>query len=151
MKGFYSLVEYYARDLNAYYDAIAVGPSHNYYEGRAQADITAWIEYFCVGMADAFEAVRKQTREEAKGGKKDQSLLLRQLDSRQRQVLTLFQISEKITANQVGDLLALKPRTARELCLKWVDSDFLVVSDPAKKSRRYEIGSKYAVLVKLSK
>ena len=40
LKGLYSLEEYYARNLTAYYNAISVGPSHNYYLGRAEADIT---------------------------------------------------------------------------------------------------------------
>jgi len=49
LKGLYSLEEYYARSLNRYYDALTIGPSHNYYEGRAKADITTWAEYFCEG------------------------------------------------------------------------------------------------------
>ena len=46
LKGLYSLEEYYARDLVVYYEAISIGPSHNYYLGRAETDITKWIEYF---------------------------------------------------------------------------------------------------------
>src|SRR5437016_3762298 len=63
LKGLYSLEEYYARDLAAYYDALTVGPSHNYYLGRAHADVTKWIDYFCEGMADSFEAVNRCTEE----------------------------------------------------------------------------------------
>src|SRR6185369_13798995 len=59
LKGLYSLEEYYARDLGAYYKALTVGPSHNYYEGRAKADITEWVEYFCEGVALSFESVRR--------------------------------------------------------------------------------------------
>jgi Fic family protein len=146
LKGFYSLEEYYARDLTAYYDAIAVGPSHNYYEGRAEADITGWVEYFCIGMAESFNAVQRKAKAEARSGKKDQSQLLRRLDLRQRQVLTLFEDADKITANQVAKLLRLKPRTAREICQKWTEVGFFVVADPAKKSRHYSIGKEYASL-----
>jgi Fic family protein len=49
LKGLYSLEEYYARNLGAYYEAISVGKSHNYYMGRAEADITKWVEYFVEG------------------------------------------------------------------------------------------------------
>lgn len=143
LKGFYSLEEYYARDLSAYYEAISVGPSHNYYEGRAKADITAWIEYFCVGMAESFEAVRKRAREAARDGEKDQAHLLRQLDPRQRQALRLSADSENITAAQVAKLLGIRPRTARDLCQKWVEAGFLVVTDPAKKSRKYHLAKPY--------
>ena len=46
LKGLYSLEEYYVRNLGAYYEAISIGVSHNYYRGRAEADITKWVEYF---------------------------------------------------------------------------------------------------------
>lgn len=52
LKGIYSLEEYYATNLQAYYNALTVGEPHNYYIGREQADITGWIAYFCGGMAD---------------------------------------------------------------------------------------------------
>ncbi|MFA4956642.1 MAG: hypothetical protein WC556_06670 [Candidatus Methanoperedens sp.] len=35
-----------ARDLESYYGSLAVHPHHNYYEGRAEADLTQWLEYF---------------------------------------------------------------------------------------------------------
>src|SRR5207248_2347308 len=87
LKGLYSLEEYYARDLSAYYEALAVGPSHNYYQGRAEADITAWVEYFCAGMAESFESVRRRAQEAADRGTKDDSAALRRLDPRQRRAL----------------------------------------------------------------
>ena len=59
LKGLYSLEEYYARNLGEYYEALAIGSSHNYYHGRAEADITRWLEYFCEGVAESFENVRK--------------------------------------------------------------------------------------------
>lgn len=143
LKGFYSLEEYYSRDLPSYYNAIAVGPSHNYYLGRADADITGWIEYFCTGMAEAFESVQRRAREEARAGAKDQSQMLRQLDVRQRKVLDLFRKSEWISAVQVEKKLGLTGRTARHLCQRWVEEGFLVVVDPSKKARKYGLGASY--------
>src|SRR5947208_2257867 len=78
LKGLYSLEEYYARNLGAYYEAISVGESHNYYMGRATADITKWVEYFVEGMAVSFENVLKRM-DEVKGSP-DQSALIRKLD-----------------------------------------------------------------------
>lgn len=43
LKGIYSLDEHYARDLAAYYRALTVGPTHNYYDGRADADLTGFL------------------------------------------------------------------------------------------------------------
>ena len=141
LKGFYSLEEYYARDLPAYYNAIAVGPSHNYYMGRADADITGWVEYFCVGMAEAFEDVRRRAKDEARAGKNDRSQMLRQLDARQRIVLGLFREFDWTTAKQVAKLLKLNARTARHLCQSWVEEGFFVVVDPSKKKRKYGLNA----------
>lgn len=47
LNGIYSLDEHYARNLNGYYAALTVGPSHNYYIGRAEADLTGFLNFFC--------------------------------------------------------------------------------------------------------
>src|SRR5207302_4501657 len=60
LNGIYSLEEYYASNLNGYYSGLAVGKSHNYYFGRAEGDVTPFIEYFCLGMAAAFGKVRSR-------------------------------------------------------------------------------------------
>ena len=60
LKGSYSLEEYYAHHLPAYYKALDVGPSHHYDLGRAAADITSWLTFFCDGMAQAFENVKRR-------------------------------------------------------------------------------------------
>lgn len=66
LKGIYELEEYYAKDLAGYYNALTIGPSHNYYLGREEADISAWVEYFCKGMKRSFEDVKKQAKKAAK-------------------------------------------------------------------------------------
>jgi Fic family protein len=147
LKGLYSLEEYYARDLKTYYEALNIGPSHNYYLGRAEADITRWVAYFLEGMATSFEKVRDQALHEAERGGKDQFRLLRNLDSKQRRALTLFQKSQEIAAKDVADLFGYKSRTAALLCQRWVQKGFLVTTDPAKKSRRYKLGDTYAAIV----
>jgi Fic family protein len=147
LKGLYALEEYYARNLKDYYDALTAGPSHNYYLGRAEADITKWIAYFIEGMATAFEKVRDQALREADKGGKDQSRLLRNLDAKQRRGLTLFRKSREIVAKDVAGLFGYKPRTAALLCQRWVAKGFLETTDPAKKSRRYKLGDRYAAIV----
>ena len=137
LKGFYSLEEYYARDLSSYYTALAVGPSHNYYLGRADTYITAWVEYFTISMTEAVESVQRRAKIESKSGAKDKSELLRQLDARQRKVLDLFRESAWVTSTQIEKTLGLTGRTARHLCLKWVELEFFIVVDPSKKARKY--------------
>jgi Fic family protein len=54
---FYTMEEFYAQDVEAYYQALTIHPHHNYYFGRNEADITPWLEYFLAGMAAIFEQV----------------------------------------------------------------------------------------------
>ena len=147
LKGLYALEEYYAQNLQDYYEALTVGPSHNYYIGRAEADITKWIGYFVDGMAVSFQKVEAQARAEASRGGEDQTGALRKLDVRQRRALSLFEQSEEITAKEIGELFGLKPRAASTLCQSWVEAGFLVVSRPSKKSRRYRLAGQYEALI----
>ncbi len=147
LKGLYSLEEYYARDLGGYYAALTVGPSHNYYLGRAESDITGWVEYFCAGAAESFESVRRRAREAAGGGAADHSALLRRLDPRERRALELFRESETITSRDVEKLFGTSQRMARNLLRGWVERGFLLVADPAKKSRKYGLAGEFRELM----
>jgi Fic family protein len=147
LKGLYSLEEYYAKNLLAYYRAISIGPSHNYYFGRAESDITGWIEYFTSGMAFAFEKVVSQMMDAKNKGEKDHSALMRTLEPKQRKALELFQNYEVITSNQIGELFGFQPRTNTALCKKWVEAGFLEIVDHSNKARKYRLAEPYDTLV----
>ncbi|MBN1932688.1 MAG: Fic family protein [Desulfobacterales bacterium] len=147
LKGLYALEEYYARNLTAYYKALTVGSSHNYYMGRAEADVTKWIVYFIEGMAEAFEKVRDQAQREQRWGGKDQTMLLRTLDAKQRKVLPLFQNTQEIGAKDVAILFGYAPRTASLLCHKWVDAGFFEITSKSKKTRRYKLAKDYEAMI----
>lgn len=143
LKGIYSLEEYYARNLRQYYDALSIGPSHNYHLGRAEADVSGFVQYFCEGMADAFLKVR--ARAESLGGDvhADKGALLRELRPLQRQALGLFVQSKIVTANELAEYLGIAARQAREQCGKWVDEGFLVIENPSKKARSYRLAERF--------
>jgi Fic family protein len=143
LKGLYSLEEYYARNLGAYYEAISVGESHNYYMGRAEADITKWIEYFIEGMAVSFENVLKRMTEESTKGVNDYSHIIRKLDPKQRKALSLFREFESVTSKQIGELFVFKPRTSSKICNDWVVSGFLEIIDFSNKGRKYKLSQQY--------
>ncbi len=149
LKGLYSLEEYYARNLGAYYEAIGIGESHNYYMGRAEADITPWIEYFVGGMAVAFESVLTRMVESGMSGLSDQSAVIRKLDPRQRKVLKLFQEFEIVTSRQISQLFGYKPRTGAKICADWVRSGFLEIVDSSNRGRTYRLSKLYEELVKI--
>jgi Fic family protein len=147
LKGLYSLEEYYAKNLGAYYQAISLGPSHNYYFGRAETDITPWLEYFIEGMTFSFEQVLKNMDDGKNRGEKDQSLILRKLDPKQRKALDLFQEFETVNSQQIGSLFGFKPRTNAHLCKAWVEEGFLEIADVSKKGRKYRLAKSYLKLI----
>jgi Fic family protein len=137
LRGIYNLEEYYARNLREYYAALDVGQGHNYYMGRAESDISGWIEYFITGMTASFEAVCEKMRQSAPAG--DRSDWIRSLDARQRKVLPLFEEWDEITTSQIAELLKLSPRGARAIAQKWVESGFLAIANPSKRKRTYTL------------
>jgi Fic family protein len=147
LHGIYSLEEYYAEHLQDYYDALAVGASHNYYDGRAKANVTPFLAYFCAGMADSFAKIRSRAEEAQRRGETDQSAALRELASQERKALSLFAKMKTVASGDMAKFFRIGPRSASSLCLRWVDDGFLVVSDASKKRRRYQLAPKYEELV----
>lgn len=140
LKGIYSLEEYYAKDLQGYYEAITIGNSHNYYMGRAEADITKWVEYFINGMTIAFKSVYKKAKEQESS--KDEIKVLRELDAKQRQILNLFETQKYVTSKDIAEFFKFSPRTARQLALDWVNADFLIAVGEGKQ-RKYQLNKKF--------
>lgn len=66
MKGFYSMEEFYAMDLDGYYKNIQMKLPVLYYDGRNDPpNLAPWIEYFVSIMALAFEKAAKEKAEQA--------------------------------------------------------------------------------------
>jgi Fic family protein len=144
LQGINSLEGYYAQELHEYYSAIGVGPSYNYYEGRAEADITQWVEYFIQGMAVSFEKtlLRVQAALLQDGASESQWL-----DLKKCKILELFKKIELVSGKDIGEFLGLHERTARNLCQRWVREGFLIVVDPSKRGRKYRLADQYVQLL----
>ena len=149
LKGIYCLEEYYAKDLGSYYQALSIGNHHNYYMGRAEAEITSFIEYFCTGMAKAFESVRNNivANLQNKDHATDKSDLLYHLDERQKRALDLFLKQKIIATKDVALLFGLSIRAANNICNKWLEVGFVEASSEAKKNRGYFLGNGWRNLV----
>jgi len=143
MNGLFSLEEHHARDLAGYYNALAAHPHHNYYEGRADADLTSWVEYFLATLAETFKSVRKEVRRLAAEGVSAEPEPFRALDRRVRIVLGLFAKVPRITASEVALALGLSERMSRVLLKKWVEDGWLDVADPSRRKRAYELTAIY--------
>lgn len=148
LKGIYSLEEYYAKDLNQYYQALATSAHHNYYFGREEADLTPWLEYFIKGIAISFASIAtKAEQEQNKGTTTDKTPILRKLDIKQRKILELFTEYEEITSAQVGQYLGISSQSGRRLLNKWVEGGFLKIGNQAKKNRTYALNNEYEELL----
>ena len=143
LNGFFSLEEHHAQDLGAYYNALVVHPHHNYYEGRADADLTRWVEYFIRILAGVFTAAKEEAQR--RGGEREsmEPEALRQLDPRGRAVLYLFVRTERITSTDVAKILGLSQRMARNLLRDWVEEGWLEMVDSSRRGRAYTLSAGY--------
>jgi Fic family protein len=146
LNGVFSLEEYHARDLEGYYQALAVHPHHNYYFGRRAADISSWVEYFIGTLAVVFTTARAEVLR-CSGEDTTTALAepdaLRRLDPRARTVLALFLRTDRITTADVAGALGLSDRMARVLLGRWVGDGWLEVADPSRRARAYVLSASY--------
>ena len=145
---FYALEEFYADDLEGYYDALVTHPNHNYYFGRNEADITPWLDYFLKGMAIVFDRVAEEVERYSKGQTDDEHIeLLRPLDHRARRVLGLFAKQDSIKSSDVANLLGVSTRQARLLLSQWVMQGWLEIADPSRRGRKYCLEDGYKKII----
>ncbi len=146
---FYALEEFYAKDLEGYYNALVTHPHHNCYFGRNEADITSWLDYFLRGMARIFEQVAEEVARHLAGNDSSDGSdeLLRQLDVRARRILSLFLDQETIGSGEVAKTLGVSTRQARNLLAQWVEDGWLEIADPSKRGRSYVLVEEYQSLL----
>jgi len=134
---FYALEEFYALDLHGYYAALVTHPHHNYYEGRAEADLTPWLDYFVEGMAVIFGRVAEEVARTP--AQTPEMSLLSHLDPQARRVLSLFEARSEIGSSQVASLLGVSSRHARSLLVRWAKDGWLELTDPARRVKQYRL------------
>jgi Fic family protein len=142
LEGIYSLDEHYAKNLREYYEALTIG-HHNYYEGRAEADVTGFVEYFCNGMQEAFGKIRLAAMKVGSSPKLNDVNLLRELDPRQRRLLDLFNQQGSATSEEMAQHLKLSQRTVVGRCRDWVVTGFIEVQNESRKARSYRLAERY--------
>lgn len=141
LQGLFSLEEHHARDLAAYYRSLVTHPHHNYYEGRATADLTPWVEYFLTTLATVFSAARDEALRSAQSDLAAKADWLKRLDPRARKVVARFGRRERITTRDVASVLGLSERMARVLLSDWVTQGWLVVVDSSRRARAYALSA----------
>jgi Fic family protein len=148
LNGFLSLEEHHARDLEGYYRSLAVHPHHNYYHGRAQADLTRWLAYFSRTLATVFENAKQETLHLAKKGFSQPPEPLRKLDRRAKAILPLFLKTDRLTNAAVREALGLSDRMTRVLLTNWVKDGWLKVANASNRARAYGLSAIYRQYLK---
>ena len=159
LKGIYTLEAYFAKNPQAYRQALSTPYPINHQFGRANTDLSRWMMYFCQGMAYTFAAIQlpttslKKTLPSLKPTPTptpttiDPSKLLRKLDPKQRLVLPLFQHSQYITCRDLADLLQVHKRTALNFFHRWAEEGFIISHGIGNKNRKYELAATWAELL----
>ena len=143
LNGFYSLEERHAQYLPLYYKALAIHPHHNYYAGRADADLTSWIGYFIQTLSHVFTISKAETLRLSSVGSRIMPKVLRRLEPRAKTVIALFARQEKISSHDVAHALGLSQRMARELLCAWVSDGWLEIANPSNRGRAYRLAANY--------
>ncbi len=112
--------------------------------------MTGFLAYFCHGLADSFSKVRSQAGRAGRKQAFDQAPQLRSLTPRQRTALSLFVKTKTVSSGDVAEFFAMTTRSAAALCKRWLEENFLVVANPSKKARRYQLAQEYDSLIEQS-
>jgi Fic family protein len=143
LNGLFSLEEYHAKDIEAYYRELSTHPHHNYYEGRDKADLTGWVIYFLKILEDAYVELKETTKSYSPpAGRKNQEKI-RQLDRRAKEIYPLFESSNTITTSDISRVLKIKKRMAAYLARDWVKEGFLVAVGESNKTRAYKLADEF--------
>jgi len=139
MKGFYSMEEHHARDLEGYYRALVTHPHHNYYEGRAEADLTPWVEYFIGTIKSVFEQARADAVRTLKGKKGNCAEEPEGLDHRARMVWVRLRETGPAGSNELARILGISERMMRLILNGWIKAGWIEPTCKARKGRAYRL------------
>ena len=142
LNGFISIEEQHALDLDRYYAALVTHPHHNYYEGRAEAEVTDWLVYYLRTLNTGFRLAQDEAIRAAGASTSSLERIIppTTTDPRFRFVLGLFERQRLVTSADVAASLGLSTRMARVLLANWVAAGLLVVVEPSRKRRAYARG-----------
>ncbi len=146
LHGLFSMEEHHAKEIGKYYRILETHTHHNYYFGRAEADLTGWVEYFVTMLLEAYEGVKTETARIEKNGIKTEPGLFRQLDRRARIVFPLFKDRTEITTGDIAGILRVSRRMAGNYASAWTEKGMLEIVDESDKARAYKLSRKFEKL-----
>lgn len=141
LKGYFTVEENYAKDLQTYYNSLQMGLPISYYEGRNNPNLTPWIIFFLSTMADSFEDIAQSAvrlHEAAKGK-------LLELSKREIQLLQLALRFEgrSLSLELMAEWFVVSKRTIQEWVKDWVEIGLLEPASGTQRVTSYRLGERY--------
>jgi Fic family protein len=148
LKGLFVLENFYDRNLAEYYRRLQLGLHHNYYFGRNEADLTAWLEFFIDGLAEVFQEAAAIVTEKSAQMTRIEPDLIRKLDPHQRMIFAQLTFKQDtLTTSEMRELLRLSDRSIREKISHWREDGFIEPRDQdAKRVRSIKLSAEYEKL-----
>lgn len=156
MRGFFSFEEFFEADRAKYYDSLQMGLPMDFYDGRCDADLTPWIEYFVETMAKAADELRVRARQLHEVAEPI-DMPWESLSRRQQQVLTRLLLASfearaahvELRPSDIQSWFEVSAPTARAWLHDWVDDGFLepAGADQARRVRAYRLSQEWEALI----
>lgn len=143
-KGFNSMEEYYAMDLEGYYENLQMGLPPLYYDGRnAPPHLEKWIEFFVRIMALNAEKIFEMA-EKANEKEKPTSLVegLNKKDKKMLRFVLENHLTE-IKTKDLADIFMVTPRAISKWCVDWCERGILEANYKKVRITSYSLSSAY--------
>lgn len=141
LNGYFTVEEYYAKDLKRYYGSLQMGLPVNYYDGRNNPDLTPWITFFLETMEESFKTISESAIRlyEASQGK------LLELSRKEIKLLQLALRFEgrTLSLELMAEWFDVTKRTMQDWVKDWVAIGLLEPASGSVRIRSYRLGSKY--------
>jgi len=140
LRGFYSVEEHYAADLNRYYESLQMGLPAEYYNGRNNPDLSPWILFFLESMSKAYQIVVSSTRSFTESAK----VKLAGLGEKDKRLLLLALRFEKpLIPTTIAQWFEVNPKTVHNWIKDWIKIGLLEPASGNERIRSYKIGERY--------
>lgn len=146
-KGFNSMEEYYANNLEGYYKSLQMELPVLYYDGRNNPPhLEIWIAYFIRMMRLNAENIAAQAEAATKG--EQEKTELGRLNKKDKKMLR-YMLENNLETIRTKDLAAIfdvTPRAITKWCSDWVERNILVANYKNVRITSYSLSEKYAKL-----
>lgn len=158
MRGFFSFEEYFDADRATYYESLQMGLPIDFYDGRNDADLSEWVEYFVETMARAADELRASAQQLHRLVEPTE-MPWEALSRRQQQVLTRLLLSSleqrspqvELRPTDIRSWFEVSAPTARSWLQEWLADGFV---EPAtmtrtQRIRRYRLSPTWQTMIEL--